>query len=498
MAQPVPFGRPQRLDPDDEKRLPVSLEHERAVLAAILLDSKSEQKAFETASSILAVEDFFHHHHQRLFAELGHLLAAGIEPDLVTICERLRDRGDLERCGGAAYISSLVDGSPRISNVAYYARQVKEKSALRRLIYTLDAAKQTALEGHAEPSTLISETAQKVAMLDASPGGNPSVVIGFQTLLTMPLPPAEFICQPIFTRGGTMMFFGPKSVGKSWIVTEGAARLALGPEIVGKMFLWPILKPQRLCYMYGEMHGGEIQNRAQQIAKGHGLMKLPEDFDKRFGIMAKEFQRLPEAPKMARTWRPSIATPKDRKYVQERIIGAGCEVLVLDNVSTLWPSSQEGDSERAAILQDWEIELNWLGISVIVVQHARKAGDEMIGSSTQSHILDSVVKLCRPANYEREQQLRAELRVENIRHSSSDPQWLAPFELSLRVDEYGATWLMKPAKWAQMAAGFDMLADGAKPYEVARDLGISVRSAYRWQKQQKENPNVKTWTGEKD
>ncbi len=418
--------------------------------------------------------------------------------DLLTLSDILKKKHELDASGGIAYLASLVDGVPRISNVGHYAQIVKEKALLRHVVNVAYAMEQRALEAEEKPEAIAREFEKLTHYMLSQTGGNPSVVIGFQKLLTMQMPPAEFLAQPILTRGGTMMFFGPKSVGKSWIVTEAATRLALGPEIVGKMFLWPILKPQRVCYLYGEMHGGEIQWRAQQIAKGHGLMKLPDDFDDRFGIMAKEFQRLPEAPKISRTWRPSIATPKDRKYIQERVIASGCEVLVLDNVSTLWPASQEGDSERAAILQDWEIELNWLGISVIVVQHARKAGDEMIGSSTQSHILDSVVKLCRPSNYEREEQLRTELRVENIRHGSADPSWLAPFELSLRVDEYGATWMMKPAKFAQMAAGFSMLADGAKPYEVARDLGISVRTAYRWQKQQKENPNVKIWTGEKD
>ena len=42
--------------------------------------------------------------------------------------------GELDEVGGPAYISALTDGVPRSANVEYYAKIVKEKSTLRRLI----------------------------------------------------------------------------------------------------------------------------------------------------------------------------------------------------------------------------------------------------------------------------------------------------------------------------------------------------------------------------
>ena len=41
---------------------------------------------------------------------------------------------ELESIGGAAYLAGLTDGLPRALNIEHYARIVREKSTLRRLI----------------------------------------------------------------------------------------------------------------------------------------------------------------------------------------------------------------------------------------------------------------------------------------------------------------------------------------------------------------------------
>jgi len=54
--------------------------------------------------------------------------------DLITLTDAMKKAGTLEGCGGAAYVSSLVDNVPTAANIAYYARIVKEKAILRGLI----------------------------------------------------------------------------------------------------------------------------------------------------------------------------------------------------------------------------------------------------------------------------------------------------------------------------------------------------------------------------
>src|SRR5258708_6973309 len=95
-----------------ERPLPSSLDAERSVLGAILLDNKSLD-----AAMVLKPEDFFLDQHRRVFAQMLEHGEAKKPIDLVTLTVELDRKGDLEAAGGAPYICSLADGMPKVSNV---------------------------------------------------------------------------------------------------------------------------------------------------------------------------------------------------------------------------------------------------------------------------------------------------------------------------------------------------------------------------------------------
>jgi len=113
-----------------EKNIPHSVEAERSVLGAILI----ENHAINRAQEILKEEDFYREPHRRLFKIMSDLSEKATAIDPVTVKEELARSGELEAVGGPAYIASLLDGVPRSANVEYYARIVKEKAILRNLI----------------------------------------------------------------------------------------------------------------------------------------------------------------------------------------------------------------------------------------------------------------------------------------------------------------------------------------------------------------------------
>ena len=110
--------------------LPHNLEAEKCVLGAILINNQ----AFNQAAEVIDAEDFFRDAHRRIFEKMVGLTDRSQPVDLVTLKDELARSGDLDEVGGPAYISALTDGVPRSANVEYYARIVKEKSTLRRLI----------------------------------------------------------------------------------------------------------------------------------------------------------------------------------------------------------------------------------------------------------------------------------------------------------------------------------------------------------------------------
>jgi replicative DNA helicase len=141
-----------QLDVALDRPMPQSPDAERAVLGSILINNNAFYRVISTVDS----EDFFRDAHRTIFAAMRRLAEESREIDLLTLKEDLAKRAQLEQVGGSAYISSLVDGIPDVANVERYARIVKEKSTLRRLIVMGNSVMRAALDAPGEPSDVLS------------------------------------------------------------------------------------------------------------------------------------------------------------------------------------------------------------------------------------------------------------------------------------------------------------------------------------------------------
>ena len=115
---------------------PHSLEAERALLGSIILDNG----ALNLVVGLVNRDDFFSEANRVIYERMQELSEKNRTIDLVTLSDELGKEGALEKIGGASYLSSLTDGVPigNYSAVSQYARIVKEKSLLRRLINASD------------------------------------------------------------------------------------------------------------------------------------------------------------------------------------------------------------------------------------------------------------------------------------------------------------------------------------------------------------------------
>ena len=136
-----------------ERTLPHNLEAERSVLGAILLHND----AFNLAAEVIDSKDFFRDAHRRIFDKMVKLAERGDAIDLVTLKEELGRAGELDEIGGPAYITALVDGVPRSTNVEHYARIIKEKATLRNLIFSANKILTTAYEGAEEADIILDQ-----------------------------------------------------------------------------------------------------------------------------------------------------------------------------------------------------------------------------------------------------------------------------------------------------------------------------------------------------
>jgi replicative DNA helicase len=109
---------------------PQSLEAEVSVLGGVLLENEALNRVLEVVNE----GDFYREAHRQIFSALLHLYERNEPADLITLSEVLKKRGALEEVGGIEYLNFLVNSVPTAANIAYYAKIIKEKSILRKLI----------------------------------------------------------------------------------------------------------------------------------------------------------------------------------------------------------------------------------------------------------------------------------------------------------------------------------------------------------------------------
>lgn len=116
---------------------PASLEAEQALLGSCLV----RPNALDELVDQVYETDFYREAHAKIYHAMTDLYGASMPVDLVTVSQYLKDRGQLEGVGGPVYLAGLSEAVGFSSNYMAYARKIREKATLRRL---LDASQEIA------------------------------------------------------------------------------------------------------------------------------------------------------------------------------------------------------------------------------------------------------------------------------------------------------------------------------------------------------------------
>lgn len=232
-----------------ERTSPHSLETERSLLGAILL----HPEVLGDAVGVVEPKDFFRDAHQRIFAAMLALDAHRVAIDLTTLKDELGAE-QLAKVGGPGYVTALVDGMPRASNVDDYARIVKEKAQLRKLIVTAGRMIDDAYAGHHDAADILERAEQAILGLadtsieegfeaNASIAGRVAEILDRyrEAKGSVHGVPSGFTDLDVMTRGfqpGTLIVLGARpGVGKSSFATNVATRAAALGNVVGMFSL---------------------------------------------------------------------------------------------------------------------------------------------------------------------------------------------------------------------------------------------------------------------
>jgi replicative DNA helicase len=111
---------------------PANLEAEQSVLGAILV----RPEVLIEVAVLISPEDFYREAHGRIYQAMLDLDGRGDPVDLVSVNALLKERGQIEGVGGPVFLAQLSEQVGFATNAAYYARVVRDKAALRRLLDT--------------------------------------------------------------------------------------------------------------------------------------------------------------------------------------------------------------------------------------------------------------------------------------------------------------------------------------------------------------------------
>ncbi len=179
---------------DFERTPPHDVAAEQCVLGGMLLSKDAISDVIE----VIRPTDHYRPAHQLIHEAILDLYGRGEPADAITVANELTRRGEIARVGGGPYLHTLIASVPTAANAGYYARIVRERAILRRLVEAGTRIVQFGYAGDADPDDLVDRAQAEVfAVTDRRAGED------YQSLSEI-MPGALDEIEAIGSRGGVL------------------------------------------------------------------------------------------------------------------------------------------------------------------------------------------------------------------------------------------------------------------------------------------------------
>lgn len=119
------------IDPNYAHLQPQSVELERIVLGALMVDSD----AFSIVSELLTPDSFYEPRHQKIYEAIRKMNMEERPVDIMTLVNELTKMGEIERVGGTAYLMDISSQVATAAHIESHARILAQKHLARQLIH---------------------------------------------------------------------------------------------------------------------------------------------------------------------------------------------------------------------------------------------------------------------------------------------------------------------------------------------------------------------------
>jgi len=285
------------------------------------------------------------------------------------------------------------------------------------------------------------------------------VVCDALDLMVMPWPERETLLSPFLQSQSLTMIHAWRGVGKTHMSLGLAYALASGGEFLG----WRATRQVPVLYIDGEMPGAALKERVARIAAscdleaGPGMLKFITPDLQPEGVM------------------PNLAEHEGQAAINS-VIG-DAQVIIVDNLSCLVRGVKENEGDGWAPIAEWGLRMRAAGRSVIFVHHSGKGGGQR-GTSKREDLLDVVIALRRPSDYQPDEGARFEVHFEKAR--SLYGQEVSPIEATLNTTVDGhQTWKVRTVEAIADAQMIDLAELGMPHADIARELGVHRSTVMR-------------------
>lgn len=253
--------------------------------------------------------------------------------------------------------------------------------------------------------------------------------IDVNDFLKIKLKAREYVLYPVLPEKGIVLVFAYRGLGKTLLALSMGDAVACGAPLfnTGSRIDWFAPKPRKVLYVDGEMAQVEMQDRLRAIRAG-SQYKLESGF---FNIITPEQLPLDETM-------PNLATPKGQAWLEPYL--EGIDLIILDNIATLFGRQQENTAESWQFIQKWLLSLRKNNKTILLIHHAGKNGEQR-DTSAKEDTLDASVRLRRPDDYLEEEGARFIVEFTKARGLCGTA--IMPFEASLSWVDGKAQWVAK-------------------------------------------------------
>jgi putative DNA primase/helicase len=281
--------------------------------------------------------------------------------------------------------------------------------------------------------------------------------LNLEQLLALDIKPRGMVLDPIIPDKGLVMLYATRGTGKTHVALGIAHAAATGSSFLR----WQAPAPRRVLLIDGEMPASALRERLQQLAAASD----GGDNAEKLNIIVGDLVDLGIG---------NLASPPVQAELEPWL--EGIELLILDNLSSLTTALRENDSDAWSPIQQWLLRLRRRGMSVLIVHHAGKGGEQR-GTSRREDVLDTTINLRRPSDYAATEGARFEVHIEKGRGIHGEQA--KPFEAKLDICDGKAVWTMKDVEEMDRGRIAALLAAGMTVRDVAEEIGISKSVVHR-------------------